>query len=368
MGRPSGNHNDLIDCFRSCRRIDREDSRRRHVGDKAGMTMKMQIRTINKTFPIISVYFTLTEHTLGNVFLSHDDLVRRTVRPPCHVVPAMPRRIGRRRVFPIGPHCSSRNITRDDGHTKRTFLGDAGKSMVIHITAPISGLGNRRVALHAPDTLMGGECEIIITLGPLKLPSCRRRGELRSRSPAGTFGDGNGTERIPPLIAHIGFAKTAIGRIEPIVDSETQTGRPGCHQVIKRLLFMVRQDQSERRHTVATQVQRWQTFLGVVKILNGKAVLLEMRAALHTPGGFPGGLNGRQKKGDQRADDRDDHKKFNERERDEPGIASPGPGTQFPARDLVRRAAVTAFYSAPPPCLTKTCSRMTSSTIIKGFR
>jgi len=39
--------------------------------------------------------------------------------------------------------------------------------------------------------------------------------------------------------------------------------------------------------------------------------LLEVVGALHSPCGFAGGLNGRQKKGDQNTDDRDDDEKFN---------------------------------------------------------
>jgi hypothetical protein len=44
--------------------------------------------------------------------------------------------------------------------------------------------------------------------------------------------------------------------------------------------------------------------------VEGQAHLLEMVAALRPPGGFPGGLNGRQQQGDQDPDDRDDHQQF----------------------------------------------------------
>jgi hypothetical protein len=53
----------------------------------------------------------------------------------------------------------------------------------------------------------------------------------------------------------------------------------------------------------------------VVIILNAQTILLEVVAALHSAGGFAGGLHGRQEEGDQDADDRDHDQQLDQRKR-----------------------------------------------------
>jgi len=50
--------------------------------------------------------------------------------------------------------------------------------------------------------------------------------------------------------------------------------------------------------------------VNIVKTVNGKRKLPQIVVALHPPCGFPCRLNGRQKQGDQHANDRNNDEKF----------------------------------------------------------
>jgi len=83
-------------------------------------------------------------------------------------------------------------------------------------------------------------------------------------------------------------------------------------KVIRTLLF----DEGKNHHHEAglcpLNHERRDTISGIVKIVNSQSHLFEMVGTLHPPCGFACCLNGRQKKGDEHSDNRNDDKKFDE--------------------------------------------------------
>jgi hypothetical protein len=59
--------------------------------------------------------------------------------------------------------------------------------------------------------------------------------------------------------------------------------------------------------------------VSIVVIVKRQRPLLDMVGTLHSPRRFTSRLNGRQKKGDQNADDRNNDKKFDERKASKAG-------------------------------------------------
>src|SRR5262245_28731024 len=75
-----------------------------------------------------------------------------------------------------------------------------------------------------------------------------------------------------------------------------------------------------------------------MKRLHGRGLLTKIVDALGPPSRFARGLNGRQKQSDQNADDRDDDKQFDERERSAVRL----PGTR------IRKCAASARIARAP--------------------
>jgi len=65
---------------------------------------------------------------------------------------------------------------------------------------------------------------------------------------------------------------------------------------------------------VSEYTNRRQGVVRVMEVMHGNANLFQMISTLHTSSGFPCGLYGRQKQGDEHTDNRNHDEQFDERE------------------------------------------------------